>query len=475
MTAPASTYVQSRERLLAETEQLSRLLVRRGTLASDVVGNITDATLDMGTDMVTELAVTLVDPGLRLFSRGLFVKGATADYGPLALSVAGVGVTGGPAGTGQVEMQLRSRGVVALRARRGPLVLRSVSPTVFVEVESKAAGLLVIAQPSASRPSVARDLPNATAEGGADEASSWSTFQRLAEQLGYICFEALGTVYFGKPSWLVSRLPTVNVIWGGEDGENLGKTREVVASDVSVAEQRGMVVTNGLPECRRSTDSANAIEVSFEVNYYDAELFRPGRAIRLYGVPQFYARYLITKVTYPIAGGGVVQVSAVSSTDPVPQPEQAEAKTGLSGGATGAATSGGGGSAKQSGTKSALDFVNAALTQSGDRYVFGAEVNLADADPDAFDCSELVQWAAARVGVNVPDGSQNQRRFCKKISVDQAVKTRGALLFTSGHVAISLGNGRTIEARNHKVGVGQFTAASIHFIDGGLVPGLRYG
>src|SRR5262249_20494311 len=36
------------------------------------------------------------------------------------------------------------------------------------------------------------------------------------------------------------------------------------------------------------------------------------------------------------------------------------------------------------------DFLNAALAQKGDRYVFGAETNLNDKNPNTFDCSELV-------------------------------------------------------------------------------------
>lgn len=46
--------------------------------------------------------------------------------------------------------------------------------------------------------------------------------------------------------------------------------------------------------------------------------------------------------------------------------------------------------------------------QLGKPYVFGAEVKLDDPEPKAFDCSELVEWAFAQVGVTVPDGSMNQ-------------------------------------------------------------------
>ncbi|MBN1209210.1 MAG: peptidoglycan-binding protein [Myxococcaceae bacterium] len=123
-------------------------------------------------------------------------------------------------------------------------------------------------------------------------------------------------------------------------------------------------------------------------------------------------------------------------------------------------------------------FVQKALAQNGDRYIFGAETNLNDPNPSAFDCSELVQWAAHQVGVSIPDGTMNQlphiQRAGKAISVDQALRTRGALLFRPGHVAISLGDGRTIEAKGSKYGVGIFSAHGRGWTTGGLIPGMKY-
>ncbi|MFI7545692.1 peptidoglycan-binding protein [Actinoplanes sp. NPDC049599] len=128
-------------------------------------------------------------------------------------------------------------------------------------------------------------------------------------------------------------------------------------------------------------------------------------------------------------------------------------------------------------------FAKIALTQQGDPYVFGSEAEFDDPNPDSFDCSELVEWAAARCGVTFVDGAQNQRDACRRadklISVERARKTRGALLFridegpSNDHVAISLGNGRTIEARGRKYGVNKFPADKRGWTHGGLVPGLH--
>ena len=82
----------------------------------------------------------------------------------------------------------------------------------------------------------------------------------------------------------------------------------------------------------------------------------------------------------------------------------------------------------------AQHFVDAALAQRGDKYEFGAEAELDDANPTALDRSELTQWAAHQAGIEIPDGSAAQYLDLKAkgllIPVDQAAHTPGALLFT---------------------------------------------
>lgn len=133
-----------------------------------------------------------------------------------------------------------------------------------------------------------------------------------------------------------------------------------------------------------------------------------------------------------------------------------------------------------------------ALSSDGDRYVFGAEVSLDDDNPSAFDCSELVQWSCAQAGVEptMPDGSWLQARHCNNhgllIPVAEGIDTRGALLFkfsgdpftggrpSSAHVAFSLGDGTTIEARSSTYGVGIFDANGRGWTHAGLIPGVDH-
>ncbi|MEV6596425.1 NlpC/P60 family protein [Actinoplanes sp. NPDC051346] len=144
------------------------------------------------------------------------------------------------------------------------------------------------------------------------------------------------------------------------------------------------------------------------------------------------------------------------------------------------------------GDNAALEtFLRVAKAQIGDPYVFGAEVRLKDTDPDVFDCSEFTQWAAHQAGVKIPDGATAQYLELKQrgllIPVDKAKETPGALLFSfdreprpgdgrtpGAHVAISLGDGRTVEAANPTDGVLESTAGR-RFEYAAVLPGISDG
>lgn len=115
-------------------------------------------------------------------------------------------------------------------------------------------------------------------------------------------------------------------------------------------------------------------------------------------------------------------------------------------------------------------------------YVFGATPARRPEQITQSDCSGLVQTCVSTLlGNTWVRTSKGQYAASRKISVQQAMRTPGALLFASSngkpsgihHVAISLGDGRTAEARSTRSGVGVFKSG-IRFNFAGLVPGLTY-
>jgi len=136
-------------------------------------------------------------------------------------------------------------------------------------------------------------------------------------------------------------------------------------------------------------------------------------------------------------------------------------------------------------TNKAEAFVNQALKAEGDTYAYGTARDLSNPDPSAFDCSGLVVWAAKQSGYEAPGfGNTNAEglyQFTKKtggeLTPEEAKKQKGALLFrkeagaAAHHVAISLGDGTTMEAKGTAEGVGQFPERDT-WNTAGVLPGM---
>jgi len=580
--------------------RLSAIVARGAPLYADVAGAVLSATLDLSATEVSQLSLTLDDRRLEVLGRGLFTAGTLTtagsqlDYAGFKMECRAVELS--PSGT--LTVTARSLGVCKLRRARGALVRRSLSPTTFAGIEAHAAGLKFVGQPSPKRSSIIRTT--ATADGGEAE-TSWDTLQRLAKELGFLCFEAGGILYFGTPTWFVGRTSAASLTVGISSSTHQPVDDRVLSR----------------PSLRTSGDDARRVAtLDVDVTYELGATLLPGHRLDLSGVPGFSARYMIDKVTLDLASDAPASVSASTPVNPTPEPPEVpgagtvktpkagtyagtkftsaqlgnaatiyraayKAGAGSRGATVGitvalqesslynlkggdkdsaglfqqrapwgpyedrtnptksaalfynggraagtpglkdlkgwermsisvaaqkvqrskypsaykkweaeataivraiAATATAGPSGAGAGDKSAELMVRIALGQAGDRYVYGAEAKLSDKDPDAFDCSELVQWAVAQAGGSIPDGSSAQYATCRKhhttLTVAQAIKTRGALLFRgpggNEHVAISLGNGKTIEARGRAYGVCEAPATASRFTLAGKVPGLHY-
>jgi cell wall-associated NlpC family hydrolase len=136
------------------------------------------------------------------------------------------------------------------------------------------------------------------------------------------------------------------------------------------------------------------------------------------------------------------------------------------------------------------EFINRAQSQTGVPYRFGAESDLDNpSGAEAFDSSELVQWAAHQAGVDLPDGSWMQYRSLAlaghDISVEQAKATKGALLFgfssdpmastdrpARAFVGISLGDGKVLDVSERAGEVRELDAGGF-YTHAATIPGIE--
>ena len=117
----------------------------------------------------------------------------------------------------------------------------------------------------------------------------------------------------------------------------------------------------------------------------------------------------------------------------------------------------------------AAKFIAAAKTFTGVPYEYGGKTET------SLDCSGLITLSLNVIDVPFPHGSANQIAATTPITVARALETPGALLYRPGHIAISLGDGTTFEARSQAYPVGVHKNASARgWTQAGLIDALTY-
>lgn len=443
----------------------------RTLLAGQMLGGSIDLSVDDIAELTIEVGALFQSTAAVADELELDVD---VDWWDLIFKVAGHDWGEGPSGLHQFTATCRAAGPTAMRKRVGlrEKTWARQSPTEVLSQVATEHDMRFVGEGSNRRDEIVRKGP---ADGApvlpadADTTESdWDLGQRLGKEEGYWCFETAGTLYFARPSWLVTRMPRLDINqWAGGVGG---------VDDFDKRDRRGVL---GVPRARRTfeddlTPGMPPRTVNVRLPREIGEQVRPGMVADFVGgIPRFDGAYLVGKVSFPFDGGlEPAEVELVEAVDPVPQPATDPDADPTVDATTDSATPVGTAGA------SALDMVTVALRQIGDRYVWGAEASPADPDPTEFDCSELVEWACARVGVSFPDYSETQIATVVNAGLERDVgdcaNIRGALLHHPGHVAISLGDGaHTVEAMGRQYGVVQGNIGT-RFSRGGLIPGLVY-
>ncbi len=298
--------------------------------------------------------------------------------------------------------------------------------------------------------------------------NQWMSYYEIAQQLcndeGCWLFESGGVVVFGKPTWLATVSPTYKVGWPGRGSYPIDPQA---------------VATLAYPRALRSISVFTGDTLEVDLPHAFGEQLRVGHQLQLSGVPYFSGKqWLVTGVQWAWDGETPVTVSANEVKDPVPFAPGGVAPSPPQTDPTGhppRATS--------------VQFVQVAETQVGVPYVWGGEQAGV-----GFDCSGLVQWALAQLGVTFPRTSGEQWAACAAIPgaakpVLLASGIYGALLFVDGggvpggeHVAVSLGQtrnndteGLVLQAPYPGADVGTAWVPTSYWSRAAIVPFIDYG
>jgi cell wall-associated NlpC family hydrolase len=440
-----------------------------GTLAS-VKPRVTRISVDLALTEESEIQIDVADPELVAFNNGLLLPGLAVDLADLHFEVTAIEVAEGPAGE-LVTCTCRDTDAEFLKRLRDGVTGMHTGDAYLRAMTN---GLEYVTEADAGK-DVHYDVDKSDPQ--FRPQTVWSVADDWAKDIGYLFNVGQGTAFFGRPTFIAATMPGVVV-------------KVAPGIQPPATHPDAPFLSLGVPSMRRLSDETDAgsgynqpnrgltspVTGSVKLPQRRAARIRPGMRLELYGMASFDGSYIITRVAGDVDNDLTPwTISFETPQDPAPtDPAFAPAAPTSTPATTGAPAAG---------TKQATDFVAFAQAQAGKQYIYGAEANLNDPSPKAFDCSELVQWACARVGVAYPDGSGNQYAASKAagliIGVTTAANTRGALLFRgpggSEHVAISLGDGKTtIEARGTAYGVVNGPISGRHWDGAALIPGLVY-
>jgi cell wall-associated NlpC family hydrolase len=437
-------------------------------IGSDIQGDFSAVVIgkpsyEAGWDTVPHLKFTIVDPQGDLLwrQRTLWQRGVRVTWRDLDMRIDEITFAPGTAKTGEIEIVAIDHIVYALMALRGERKAGGISAVQWLDGELRLAGLdparCLLGEAVPTQSEIARDLPtdDGADTSSADYPSAWTTIVRLAKELGKRVFISGHRIVFGSAGFAMAWAAPGDLRIGWHNSPEGERWQTLPTGKLtSIGKRHGLTEVDGKVPLNR------------------AAYFRPGASVIVHNTPSIAAgdrHFVVSHVSHDLAfDADGADVTLEEPVDPPAQPPTGQ--SGVNGGSTASGTATSGGS-----SDGQIDqFVSLCLQQVGDRYVFGVEVKLNDPNPNSFDCSELIQWAAHRAGIKpeMPDGSSAQINHCKSIPVAQAVRTKGALLWHPGHIAVSLGDGGTVEAENPRVGVVKDKAGN-RFSRGGLIPGAR--
>lgn len=439
-----------------------------GDFSSVIIGN---PTFQAAVDTVPHVAFTVADPEGDLLWKlnNVWRQGNRVQYRDLDLRIDEMKFEPGSHSTGQLTVTCIDDIVYALMKLRGPRTAEGISATQWIAQELALAGIdpnrYFLGESVPTQSVIARDDEDQAGTGGGGEVpSAWTTIVRLAKELGKRVFISGRRLVFGSAAFAMQ--------WSAPGALRLSWHAPPVEGERFLTMPTAKWTSIG--------NRSDVIQVTARIPLNRAQFFRPGVPVIIRNTPSIagndWITFMCTSVSHTL--GTDTDGAEIVLTQPVDPPPQPPTQT-TSAGANGGSTSSGGASSGSGADGQVGRFVALALQQAGKRYVFGGEASPSDPNPRAFDCSELVEWAAARAGISprVPDGSAAQLAHCRArgtlISVDAGIRTKGALLFQPGHVAISLGNGKTIEAMNPSQGVRQGNANGRGWTAAGRIPGAQ--
>lgn len=408
---------------------LAKLNLRGRVKSLDLVEAITDDPILTRTiDGASTLEVTVKDTRRKLLRSGILDTRSFATVDGINFELAALSKA-----ADRVTLTFEDAIVAALRRRNDKLSIPASSTTRAEIVRRLAKEARIPVDVDPAKRGVVHSAVERSVAG--DKSDSWTVLGEVAEDVRWRRFSTGARLVVGSDDWLMTRGPSA---W-------------------TVREHTGPVhdVDFDLNSRRRASEATISVDARRWAIW-------PGRKVTVADLGPADGEWLVSQVRRGLTRTRA-EVTIVRGRHVLKEPPPAPAA--VPGSEAGEqdflpgreGTISGGAAANAAREK----MVQWALAQAGKPYIWGGS------GPNGFDCSGLVQEATRAAGKVLTKPSKSQWDTVldagRAISVDAALRTRGALLFRMTgdptHIAISLGNGSTVEAMGTAYGTGVFGGA----------------
>lgn len=265
----------------------------------EIQDSISSLSVDLKTDLTSEIQITAVDRGFKMHDAGYFVIRRPVTYGDLSFEISNVEVSFGPNDVDIVEVVCRNAAVQRMKRDKGAAQFGNISPTSFAQQMAAKFGLQFFGSPSAAKGAIVRTLDENTAE------STWDVLNRLAADNNFSVFETGGLLYFAKEEDILSRQTSFVLNVNGKEDDPF------YMHDFQL---------------QRSDDEPEGAELSASIARKNGVTIRPGMVLTIQGIKYFPQKMMVTSVEYqaPAVNDGLGDAIADPVTIEARTPEDPE-------------------------------------------------------------------------------------------------------------------------------------------------------
>lgn len=425
-------------------------MVLDGRTESGIYADVRKALLDLKmTETISgapTMTMDLTDPDRTLLKSGLFSKRVAARIDNAPFDLVGVSKSGDG-----LTLTFEDSAVVALRDNTTPrkAAAKTMTRVAFCTALIREEGWIKVHTPRLAQPPTRSLVELARGGQSGERESTWEAIGRILGDIGWRAFARRGSIWLYPDSYLLKAAPFE---WAERTGG---------IDDIDFDFDEGQTAATATVQIRTAFRQVS-----------------PGDPVRLLDQgPASSGLWLVSTIERsPFTPAATVTLIRSQPVLKEPKPQGAlDGETGFGGYEAGSVGTTGG--ARKSANAKIEKMLSWAQTQKGKPYQWGGK-----SGKPGWDCSGLASAAIKKAGVSLTGGSKAMFNRCQSagtlISVSQAANTRGALLFrmtgNPTHVALSLGNGSTIEAVGRQYGVANMKADGSRFTHGALIPGVRY-